>query len=77
MDDIDDSLEVAFLADRKRERHDRACKARRRGLESVSKIGVFLIDLVYDHKTRQKKFIRVLPRLFRLDLDAVNCVDYD
>ena len=77
MDDIDDAFEIAFRTDRQRKRNDRPGKARRRRFERVAKIGVLLVDLVDDHKPRQQKFVRVLPRLFGLDLDAVNAVNDD
>ena len=43
----------------------------------MSEIGAFLVDLVDDHKTRQQKFVRVLPRFFGLHFDAVDAVNDD
>ena len=55
---------------------DRAKELLRR-VERVAEIGMLFIELVYHHEARQQKFIRVLPRLFSLHLDAVNTVDND
>src|SRR5436190_10974107 len=77
VDDIDDAFEITFGADRKCERNDRPGKTLGSRFESVSEIGVLLVDLVDDHEPRQQEFIRILPRLFCLNLDAVNAVNYD
>jgi hypothetical protein len=41
----------------------------------VPEIRVFLVEFVDDHEPRQHEFVRVLPGLFGLDLDAVDAVD--
>src|SRR3546814_20622476 len=43
---------------------------------SVTEIGVLFFDLIYDHKTRQHKFVGIIPRFFGLDLDAVHRVNH-
>ena len=49
----------------------------RRRFERVAEIGMLLVELVDDHEPRQQEFIRVLPGLFGLHLDAVDAVDDD
>src|SRR3954452_23319473 len=74
---IDDAIEICLGSDRQREGNDRAGETRRRGLYRMSKIGMLFIQFVDDHETRQQKFVCVLPRLFCLNLNAVNAVDND
>ena len=75
--DVDDALKIGFPTDRQRERHDRAREGFFCRVERVSEIRVFLVELVDDHKARQKKFVCVTPRFFGLNFDSVDTVNDD
>src|SRR5687768_11765676 len=77
MDHIDDAAEICFAADRQRKGNYRACKRLLCRVKCMAEIRMLLFELVYHHKARQHKFVCVLPRLFRLDLDAMNSVHND
>ena len=76
IDQINDALELVFLADWNLDRYRFGVKALADGVDGMLKISTHLVDFVNETNSRDAVLVGLPPYLFRLRLYAVNGVKY-
>ncbi len=76
VDQIDDALELVFLADGKLNRDGLGTEALADGIDGMLKISTHLVDLVNEANARDAVLVGLAPHFFRLRLHAVHRVKH-
>ena len=73
---VDDALELVFLADRQLDRDRLGIQALADGVDRMLEIGARLVHLVDEANARNAVLVGLAPHRFRLRLDAVHGVKH-
>ena len=76
VDQVDDALELVFLADGKLNRDGLGTEALADGIDGMLEIGTHLVNLVDETNSRDAVLIGLAPDFFRLRLHAVHRVKH-